>query len=162
MSAETVSRWIVMRRTSTRLFVAVAALASVAFASAAYLRQQRGLFSAPTTVTMGSVVKNGAFLGKSRRSRSEWFCWVSYEFTPPDGVARQNWRLWEPGCGVSPGRPIAIQFVVANPNVNRPNGSEPSLPAGLFFFSAGVTLVIAIIVRRSEASERPASQTLDL
>jgi hypothetical protein len=151
-----------MRRTSTRLLVVSAALAIAAVASAAHLRTQRREFSAPTTVTMGTVVKKGAFLGKRRRSSSELFCWVSYEFTPADGVARRNWRLWEPGCGVSPGRPIAIQHVVANPDVNRPNGSEPWAPAGLFFFAAGVTVVIAIIVRRSEQSEQPGSRGLDL
>ena len=151
-----------MRRTSTRVFVAGAALAIVAFVLAAYLRNQRRAFSAPTTVTMGTVVKKGAFLGKSRRSSSEWFCWVSYEFTPADGVARRNWRLWEPGCGVSRGRPIAIQHVVANPDVNRPNGYEPWVPAGLFFFASGVLVVIAIIVRRSEESEEPGSRGLDL
>lgn len=151
-----------MRRTSTRVFVAAAALAIVAFVMAAHLRNQRREFSAPTTVTMGTVVDKGAFLGKSRRSRSEWFCWVSYEFTTSDGVARRNWRLWEHGCDVSPGRPIAIQHVVANPDVNRPNGSEPWAPAALCFFAAGVTLVIAVIVRRSEEGERPDSRGLDL
>ena len=151
-----------MRRTSARLFVAAAALAIAALALAAYLSSQRRQFSAPTTVTMGSVVDKGAFLGRSRRSRSEYFCWVSYEFTPPDGVARRSWRLWEPGCGVSAGRPIAIQHVVANPDVNRPNGSEPWAPAGLFFFAAGVTVTIAVIVRRSEESDAPGSRGLDL
>jgi hypothetical protein len=151
-----------MRRTSSRIFVAAAALAIAAVALAAYLRDQRREFAAPTSVAMGAVVKKGAFLSKRRRSSSEWFCWVSYEFTPPDGVARRNWRLWEPGCGVSPGRPIAIQYVVANPDVNRPNGGEPWVPAGLFFFAAGVTVVIAIIVRRSEASDEPGARGLDL
>ena len=151
-----------MRRKSTLLFVASAALAIVAFASVAYLRSVRRDFSGPTTITMGTVMKKGAFLGKSRRSRSEWFCWVSYEFTTADGVKRRNWRLWEPGCGVSTGRPIPIQYVVANPDVNRPGGSEPWVPAGLFFFAGGVTLVIAVLVRRSEESEEPDSQAFDL
>jgi len=151
-----------MRRTSTRLFVAAAALAIAALALAAYLRNQRRQFSVPTTVTMGTVVDHGAFVPKRRRSQGEYFCWVSYEFTPPDGVARRSWRLWEPGCGVSAGRPIAIQHVVANPEVNRPNGSEPWAPAGLFFFAAGVTVTIAVIVRRSEESDAPGSRGLDL
>ena len=134
-------------RTSTRLFLASAALAIVATASAAYSQKLRREFAGPTTITMGTVLKKGALLGRSRRSRSEWFCWVSYEFTPPEGAARRNWRLWEPACGVSPGRPIPIQYVVADPDVNRPAGSEPSFPSWLFFFAAGVTMVVGFLVR---------------
>lgn len=151
-----------MRRTSTRLFVASVALAAVALVSAAYVRQLRRDFSAPTTTTIGTVVKKGAFLGRRRGSRSKWFCWVSYEFTAADGVVRRNWRLWEPACGVSPGRPIPVQYVVANPDLNRPGGSEPWFPSGLLFFAAGVTVVIGVIVRRSEESAQEDVPGLDL
>lgn len=132
---------------SSRLFLASAALAIAAGAATAHAQKVRRDFAAPTTITVGTVVKNGAFLDRSRRSHSEWFCWVSYEFTPADGIARRNWRLWEPACGVSPGRPIPIQHVVANPDVNRPAGSEPWFPSGLVFFAAGVTMVIGFLVR---------------
>jgi hypothetical protein len=37
--------------------------------------------------------------------------------------------------------------VVANPDVNRPAGSEPWFPSGLVFFAAGVTMVIGFLVR---------------
>lgn len=139
-------------RTSVRLFLAAAVVAAVAVASVVYLKRVERDFSPPTTITMGTVVENGAFLGKSSRSRSEWFCWVSYEFTAADGVARRNWRLWEPACGVSPGRPIPIQHVIANPDINRPGGSTPWFPSSLMFFAAGVTVVIGVIVRRAEGS----------
>lgn len=145
-----------MRRPSTRLFIAGAALAIVACSCEAYLRKVRREFSAPTTITMGTVVKKGALLDRPRRSNREWFCWVSYEFTPRDGARRRNWRLWQPACGVSPGGEIPVQHVVANPDVNRPaGGGEPWIPAGLFFFATGVTVVIAVIVRRSEKSAKP-------
>ena len=134
-------------RSSTRLFVASAALALVAFATTAHSQQVRRDFAAATTITMGSVLDKGALLGTRRRARSEWFCWVSYEFTPAEGGARRNWRFWEPGCGVSAGRPIPIQYVVADPDVNRPAGADSSFPSWLFFFAAGVTAVIGFLVR---------------
>jgi hypothetical protein len=103
-------------------------------------------------MTMGSVVDKGALLGTRRRGgTSEWFCWVSYTFTSADGRPRRNWRLWKPACGTSRGRPIPILYVIANPEINRPGGSEPSSGwALLLLFSAGVVAVIAVIVRRSE------------
>ena len=152
----------VWRRTSTRVFAGAAALAILAMASAAYLRKQARDFSAPTTITMGTVVKKGAFWGRRRSTSSELFCWVSYEFTAPDGVLRRNWRLWEPACGVSPGRPIPIQHVVANPDINRPGGSEPWLPAGFLFFAAGVAVVIGFVMRRSEEDAQTGLRALDL
>ena len=145
-------------RTSTRLFLAAAALAIVALASNAYLRKVRRDFSAPTTITMGAVLRKGALLSRSRTWQSEWFCWVSYEFTPAQGGGtRRNWRLWEPACGVSPGRPIPIQYVVAEPGINRPAGSEPWFPSWLFFFAAGVTMVVGFLVdgHHHDAGEQP-------
>ena len=152
-----------MRRTSTRVFVAAAALAIVALAGAAYLRKVRREFSAPTTITMGTVLRHSA-PSRSRRSRgtSELFCWVSYEFTPADGVARRNWRFWGPACGVSPGRPIPIQHAIANPDVNRPAESGPWFPAGFLFFAAGVTVVVGVIIRRSEEDAGTVSHGIDL
>jgi hypothetical protein len=140
-------------RTSTRLFLASGALAIVAIASTGYAQKVQSDFARQTTIAMGTVQKKGALLGRARRSQSEWFCWVSYEFTPPEGGARRNWRFWEPACGVSPGRPIPIQYVVADPGVNRPAGSEPSFPAWLFFFAAGVTMVVALLVRGHRQQE---------
>jgi hypothetical protein len=151
-----------MSRTSTRLFVAAAVLGMVAFAGAAYLRKVKRDFSAPTTITMGTVLKHST--GSTRRGRrgSELFCWVSYEFTPPDGVARRNWRFWRPACGVSPGRPIPIQHSIANPDVNRPAESGPWFPASLLFFAAGVTVVVGVIIRRSEEDPGTVSHGIDL
>ena len=134
-------------RTSTRLFLVSAALAIVAMASTAYSQKVRRDFAGPTTITMRTVLKKGALLGNTSRSRSEWFCWVSYEFTPPEGGARRNWRFREPACGVSPGRPIPVQYVVADPGMNRPAGSERSFPAWLLFFAAGVAMVVGFLVR---------------
>jgi len=63
---------------------------------------------------------------------------------------------------VSPGRPIPIQHVVANPNINRPAESEPWFPAGLVLFAAGVTVVIGVIIRGSEEGPEPVSHGIDL
>lgn len=136
-------------RPSTRLFLAAGALAAVAMASTAYSQKLRRDFARPTMITMGKVVRSSARLSTTRRTQSELFCWVSYEFTPAEGgAARRNWHFWRPGCGVSPGRPIAVQYVVADPGLNRPAWSEPSLPISeLLFFAAGVTLVIGFLVR---------------
>ena len=140
-------------RTSTNLFLASVALAVIAIGSTMYSQKVRRDFAGATTTTMGTVLKHGALLGRTSRSRSEWFCWVWYEFTPAEGGRRQNWRFWEPGCGVSAGRPIPIQYVVADPDVNRPGGSEPSFPSWLFFFAAGVTTVMGFLTRRRHTDE---------
>ena len=140
-----------LARTSSRVFVGALAVALAALALTLHRWQLRRDFSEPTTITMGAVVDHGALLGKSRRSSSEWFCWVSYEFTPAAGGARHNnWRLWEPGCGVSPGRPIPIQYVVARPEINRPAGEYLSFPPFLLWFAGGVLLVIGVVLRNSE------------
>jgi hypothetical protein len=98
---------------------------------------------------MGSVLGKGALVGK-RPSTGQSFCWVSYEFRAPDGRTRQNSRFWEPACGTSRGRPVPIRYVIANPDVNRPDGSGPWFPESLFFFASGVVLVMAFLFRRSE------------
>jgi hypothetical protein len=142
--------WI-LARTSSRVFAGALAVAMAALALTLHQRQQNRDFSEPTTITMGAVLDKGALLRRSRRSSSEWFCWVSYEFTPAAGGARQsNWRLWEPGCGVSPGRPIPIQYVIVRPEINRPAGETLSFPTSLLWFAAGVILVVGVLLRRSE------------
>lgn len=125
-------------------------VAVIALALTMYQQRQQRDFSQKTTITMGTVLRKGAMLGKSRRSSSEWFCWVSYEFTPPDSAPVRNWRLWEPGCGVAPGRPIPIQYVVARPEINRPAGGGASFPTLLLWFVVGVIIVVATLLRRSE------------
>lgn len=134
---------------SVILFFASAVLAIAAVASLLYTRKVQRDFSAPTTMTMGVALGKGAFVGK-RASTGQSLCWVSYEFTTPDGRTRRNWRFWEPACGTSRGRPVPIRYVVANPDVNRPEGSEPWDPSSLLFFASGVVLVMAVIFRRSE------------
>lgn len=151
-----------MRRNSTRLFAVAVVLGVVAFAGAAYLRKVKRDFSGPNTITMGTVLKHSTRSTRRGRSGSELFCWVSYEFTAADGVKRRNWRFWTPGCGVSPGRPIPIEHPIANPGVNRPAGGGPSFPAGLLFFAAGVCVVVAVLVRRSEESEEAGRWRMDL
>jgi hypothetical protein len=137
---------------SVVLFFASAALAVVAATSLLYVRKVQREFSAPTTMTMGVALGKGALIGK-RTSSSRSLCWVSYEFTAPDGRVRRNWRFWEPACGTSAGRPIPIRYVDANPDLNRPDGSGPWFPSSLFFFASGVALVVAFIFRRSEQDE---------
>jgi len=138
-------------RTSSRVFVGALAVAMAALALTLHQQKQLRDFSEPTTITMGAVLRHGAFLGKRRSSSSEYFCWVSYEFTPAAGGARQsNWRLWEPGCGVSPGRPIPVQYVIARPEVNRPAGDTLSFPTFLVWFAAGVAVVVGVVLRNSE------------
>jgi hypothetical protein len=142
-------------RISTRVLLAGAAFAMVATASLVYVRDVRRQFSDPTTITMGKVLEKGALLGRSRRSQSEWFCWVSYEFTPPAGGTRRNWSFWEPACGTTPGRAIPVQHVIANPDVNRPADSEPRVPVSLIFFAAGVTIVVGFLLRSHEQDDTP-------
>ena len=134
---------------SVVLFLTSAVLAIVAVLSLLYARKVERDFAAPTTMTMGVALQKGALIGKRASAGQSW-CWVSYEFTPPDGRVRRNWRFWEPACGISRGRPVPIRYVVANPDVNRPEGSGPWFPSSLSLFASGVALVIAVIVRRSE------------
>jgi hypothetical protein len=131
------------------LFLVSAVLAIVAVASLLYVRGVQRDFSGPTKITMGVALAKGALIGK-RHSTGQSLCWVSYEFSASDGRTRRNWRFWEPACGTSRGRPVPIRYVVANPDLNRPDGSEPWFPSWLFFFASGVALVIALIVRRSD------------
>ena len=141
-----------LSRPSTLVFLASAALVIVAVTSSLYVQGVKRDFAGPKVITMGTVLAKGALLGKSYRSSTEYFCWVSYEFTPADGKTRRNRRLWEPACGVSRGRPIPVQHLVANPDMNRPAGSEPWFPSWLFFFGAGVATVVGFIMRGSEQS----------
>jgi len=139
-------------RPSTLLFGVAGILIGVGVMSMMYVARVQRDFSGKTTIAMGKVLDNGAVLRSSRRSSSEYFCWVEYEFTPSGATALKNWRFWEPGCGVSPGRPIPVQYVVASPALNRPAGSEPSFPSWFCLFAAGVAVVVAFIRRGSEES----------
>jgi hypothetical protein len=144
----------ILSRTSSRLFAVALGVAAAALALTLHQNQLQRDFSQPTTITIGSVLRKGAFLRTSRRSDSEWFCWVSYEFTPTGGAASQrNWRLWEPACGVSPGRPIPIQYVIAHPDVSRPAGETWSFPPLILWFAAGVMVVVAVLLRGSEKDD---------
>jgi hypothetical protein len=134
------------------LFLASVVLALVALVSLLYVRKVQRDFSAPTTVTMGVALSKGALVGR-RRSTGQSLCWVSYEFATPDGRKVRNWRFWEPACGTSRGRTLPIRYVVANPELNRPDGSEPWFPSSLLFLVSGVVLVMAVLFRRSERDE---------
>lgn len=140
-------------RTSTRIFIAALVLAAAGLGPMLYVQSLRRDFTGPMTITMGTAQRSGALLGSTRRSKTPWFCWVSYEFTPPDGSKRHNWQFWEPACGVSPGRAIPIQYVIANPDVNRPAGYEPWFPSWLFFFAAGALCFTGVIIYRAEGGE---------
>jgi hypothetical protein len=137
-------------RNSQLLVLVSVVLASVGVLSLVYVARERDRFSGPKTITMGTVLAKGG--GGRNRSPTGLFCWVSYEFTPADGKRRTNRRLWEPACGTTRGRAIPVQHLVANPDVNRPAGSEPWFPSWLFFFAAGVALVVAFIMREPDVS----------
>jgi hypothetical protein len=139
-----------MRRTSSRLFAAGLAIAIGAFALTTYELKLRRDFSGKTATTIGTVIRKGAVFGKSRRSRSEWFCWVQYEFTLPDGPRRESWGMWSEACGLEQGGRVPIEYVVANPDVNRPPGGGPPISSFLPWFAAGVVIVIAVIRRGSD------------
>ena len=133
------------------MFAASVGLAVLGLLLVLYAQRQRQYFSAPSTITMGTVLSNGTLLHPRRRaSVTDALCWVSYTFTSPDGVSRRNWRLWEPACGTSPGRSIPVQYVKGNPDINRPGGTGPSSMGWLVLFGAGVATVIGMLVRRSE------------
>ena len=140
-----------MGRTSSRLFAGGLAIAIVAFALTMYLLKLRRDFSGRTAITIGTVVRKGALLGTSRRSQSEWFCWVEYEFTPTEGGARRKgWGMWDEACGLKREGPVPIEYVIANPDTNRPPGGGPPVSPLLLWFAAGVMVVIAVIRRGSE------------
>jgi hypothetical protein len=142
-------------RTSNRVLVAGAALALVALAATSCQRRERRDFSAPTTMAMGRVLHSGGLGSSSRFKDNDLWCWVSYEFTPTAGSVERNWRFWSPGCGVSRGNPLLIQYVVGKPELNRPAGDAgpSSLPVLLLWFAAGVAIVVAIIMRNAPADE---------
>jgi hypothetical protein len=132
-------------RPSAPLFMIAVALAILALALTVNQRQLRRAFAEPSTTSMGVVRSGGALLGSSRRS-NEVLCYVSYQFSPPGGALQRNWRLWGPGCGVSKGRPILIQYVIAHPEINRPAGEDSGSSPFFVWFAAGMMLVIASLV----------------
>jgi hypothetical protein len=139
-----------MRRASSRLFAGSLAIAIAALASTIYDNKLRRDFSAPTTTTMGTVIRKGAFIGRSPRSNnSEWFCWVEYQFSPPGGPPRTGWRMWSDACSLRRNGPVPVQYVIGNPDANRPPGAEPPVPTLLLWAVAGVMLVIAVLQRAS-------------
>lgn len=135
-------------RRSSWIFAVALLLAMAAAALTIDQRSELRAFAEPTASAMGTVRSGGALLS-GRRLGSGTFCWVSYEFTSAGGSAQRNWRFWEPGCGVSPGRPIHIQYVVARPEVNRPAGDSWSFSPLFAWFAAGVLLVVGILARAS-------------
>lgn len=136
-------------RTSSRLFAVAVALAIAAVALALYQREQRRLFAEPTENSMGVVRSGSGRATSSSRSGNLLPCSVSYEFTPPGGKTHRNSRLWRHGCDVSRGRPILIQYVIADPQVNRPAADPASYDPFLIWFAAGVMVVIGTVVRVS-------------
>src|SRR5439155_24044228 len=105
-----------MGRTSSRLFAGGLAIAIVAFALTMYLLKLRRDFSGRTAITIWTVVRKGALLGTSRRSQSEWFCWVEYEFTPSEGGPRRTGRgLSYEACGVKRQGTVPFGYAFAHP-----------------------------------------------
>jgi Protein of unknown function (DUF3592) len=148
-------------RTSSRLFAAGLAIAAAALALTMYELKVRRDFSAKTATTIGTVLRKGAMLRTSRRSQSQSFCWVEYEFAAPDGKARlQGWGMWSDACGLKQGGPVPVEYVVANPAVNRPPGGGPPIPSFLLWFAAGVVIVIAFIRRQSDIDVDGANEPL--
>lgn len=150
-----------MRRASSRLLAGSLALAILALASTLYEGKLLRDFSAPTAIAIGRVVDQGAFIPKGRKaSSSEWFCWVEYQFYPKDAVTpRKGWGLWMYACDVKPGADVPIQYVVDNPDGNRPVGGGPPIPALVWWFAAGVTMVIGVLRRGAEETDRSGSLT---
>ena len=142
-----------MRRASSRLLAGGLAIAIVALASTMYQNKVQRDFSARTAFALGSVVRTGAFLGKTRHSHSEWFCWVEYQFSPEGGAPRKNWGMWPDACDLKRETQVSIQYVVGNPDTNRPAGGGPSVPALLWWFVAGVMMVIGVLRRGSEETD---------
>lgn len=138
-------------RASLAFFSLGVVLMLIGTLSLLYVRGVERDFSAKTSITMGTVVEKGSLLHRTRRSHTEAFCWVSYEFTAPDRRTRKNWHFWEPACGTSRGRAIPVQFVVADPDLNRPADSEPWFPWWLCLFAGGVAMVVAFLIRRAES-----------
>ena len=142
-------------RISSRLLAAAAAIAMAALASSIYEMKLRRDFSARTAVTIGTVIRKGALLGKARRSPSEWFCFVEYRFALPGQPPRQGWRLWSEACGLKTDGPVPIQYVVDNPDIHRPpDAGGPPFPPLLLWFAAGVMAVVGVIRRGSEDPEQ--------
>ena len=139
-------------RTSTRLLAAGLAIAIVALGLTIYASSVRRAFAKPTATTIGKVISHSSPSTRRIRNRGPgMFCWVSYEFTPAEGGPRRTgWGMWQDACGLTTGGPVPVQYVIANPDVNRPpDGGLPISPL-LFWVAAGILLVIGIIRRGSE------------
>ena len=74
-------------------------------------------------------------------------------FSPEGGATRKNWGMWPDACDLTPETQVPIQYVVGNPDTNRPAGGGPSVPALLWWFVAGVMMVIGVLRRGSEETD---------
>ena len=144
-----------MRRASSKLLAAGVAVAVLALASTMYQAKLHRDYSAPTAIVRGHMVRTGVLLGmKNRSSGSGWICWVAYRFVPEHGVSRQGWGLWPYACDAKQAPDIPIEYVVANPDTNRPvEGGGPPVPPLFLWFAAGVIMVVGVLRRGSESSD---------
>lgn len=142
-----------MHRTSTRLLAAALAIATVALGLTMYELSVRRAFSEPTATTIGTVIRHN----NPRRSRNRgpgMLCWVSYEFTPAEGgPRRKGWGMWREACGLKTDGPVPVQYVIANPDINRPPDDGLPVSPVLLWFGAGILIVIGIIRRGSQTDE---------
>ena len=142
-----------MHRTSTRLLAAGFAIAIVALGLTMYMSSVRRVFSEPTATAIGTVIRHST-PRRSRQPRPRHALLGLGQFTPIEGVSRRKgWRMWRDACGLKTDGPVPVQYVVANPDINRPpDGGVPVSPL-LLWFGAGILVVIGIIRRGSETDE---------
>jgi hypothetical protein len=143
----------VMHRTSSKLLAGGLVITMVAVVSTMYVSKVRRDFSEPTAIATGTVLGSGAMLGRRKASGAQSFCWVQYQFSPKGGASRTNWRMWEYACGLKRDGHIPIEYVVASPETNRPPDAVPPVSPLLFWFAAGVMMVIGVIRRGSDATD---------
>ena len=140
-----------MRRTSTRLIAVGVATAIIALGVTMYLSGVERAFSAPTAVTMGTVLSHSGQPRRALDNEPGMLCWVSYRFTPAaGGPPREGWSMWREACALRSDASVPIQYVIANPDISRvPDGGLPISPL-LLWFAAGVVIVIGFVRRGSE------------
>ena len=144
-----------MHRTSTRLLAAGLGIAIVALGLTMYAFSVRHAFSEPTATTIGTVIRHSSPSTRRIRTRGPGMvCCVSYEFTPAEGgPRRKGWGMWQEACGLKTGGPVPVQYVVANPEVNRPPDDGLPISPLLLWFAAGILVVVGVIRRGSETDE---------
>ena len=133
-------------RPSSLVLLAAGLVGALALVVTVHESRVNATFSRPTATVIGTVISHAG----SKHHEPGLQCWVRYTFTV-DGRTYTGFSFWMDACGLKTGGPTPVQYLVADPRLNRPPDGGLPMPSGLLWFATGVLVVIGIIRRSSDA-----------